>query len=292
MYCGLHDQVETMEDAQNQRIGVRKYNKSEFPRLRWTPELQELFVDAVRSLGGKEKATPKRILQTMSVKGLKISHIKSHLQMYRSMKDRDQIDIFVRTRQYSSMKHLQEIHAQDRSRVFSTFFPQRPVGNEWMDFNHEICSQRRDGLRQTKEETSENNALQVFSTMNRALNTLLDQVPRELFAANKYAKPYGQVLNAQLIDRESRALISMVKDTHISLLNNRPKVNEKFGLHQFCALSLPYTPIIPRVEEKDVAIWQVANSRSISHSNSTCTSSDIQDVHSIQANDINLDLTI
>ncbi|XP_024019247.1 transcription factor HHO5 [Morus notabilis] len=241
MYCGLHDQVETMEDAQNQRIGVRKYNKSEFPRLRWTPELQELFVDAVRSLGGKEKATPKRILQTMSVKGLKISHIKSHLQMYRSMKDRDQIDIFVRTRQYSSMKHLQEIHAQDRSRVFSTFFPQRPVGNEWMDFNHEICSQRRDGLRQTKEETSENNALQ---------------------------------------------------DTHISLLNNRPKVNEKFGLHQFCALSLPYTPIIPRVEEKDVAIWQVANSRSISHSNSTCTSSDIQDVHSIQANDINLDLTI
>ncbi|KAK6287037.1 PREDICTED: putative Myb family transcription factor At1g14600 isoform X1 [Theobroma cacao] len=60
--------------------GVRSYNKSDLPRLRWTPELHHQFVQAVDCLGGKYKATPKRILQMMSVKGLRISHIKSHLQ--------------------------------------------------------------------------------------------------------------------------------------------------------------------------------------------------------------------
>ncbi|KAJ6405576.1 hypothetical protein OIU84_013525 [Salix udensis] len=69
----------------SQKNGARRYSKSEHPRLRWTAELHEHFAEAVDRLGGKYKATPKRILQTMSVKDLKISHIKSHLQMYRSM---------------------------------------------------------------------------------------------------------------------------------------------------------------------------------------------------------------
>ncbi|KAG4953036.1 hypothetical protein JHK87_038630 [Glycine soja] len=64
----------------NSESSVRKYNKSELPRLRWTPELHQHFVEAIESLGGKHKATPKRILQQMRVKGLRIAHIKSHLQ--------------------------------------------------------------------------------------------------------------------------------------------------------------------------------------------------------------------
>ncbi|KAM7263399.1 hypothetical protein ACFE04_001082 [Oxalis oulophora] len=56
------------------------------PRLRWTPELHHCFVRAVDTLGGEDRATPKMILEIMDVKGLTISHIKSHLQMYRSMK--------------------------------------------------------------------------------------------------------------------------------------------------------------------------------------------------------------
>ncbi|KAG6618111.1 hypothetical protein I3842_Q127700 [Carya illinoinensis] len=39
------------------------------PRLRWTAELHERFVDAVTQLGGPEKATPKTIMRTMGVKG-------------------------------------------------------------------------------------------------------------------------------------------------------------------------------------------------------------------------------
>lgn len=65
---------------------VRQYIRSKVPRLRWTPDLHHCFVHAIDRLGGQDKATPKLVLQMMDVRGLTISHVKSHLQMYRSMK--------------------------------------------------------------------------------------------------------------------------------------------------------------------------------------------------------------
>ncbi|CAA6658049.1 unnamed protein product [Spirodela intermedia] len=65
------------------RRGMRQYNRSEKPRFRWTEELHDRFLEAIRSLGGHERATPKQILLLMREKSMSISHVKSHLQKLR-----------------------------------------------------------------------------------------------------------------------------------------------------------------------------------------------------------------
>uniref|UniRef100_A0A6M2EAY3 Myb-like domain-containing protein n=1 Tax=Populus davidiana TaxID=266767 RepID=A0A6M2EAY3_9ROSI len=59
------------------------------PRLRWTLELHERFVDAVTLVSPAFfsmsepylEATPKAIMRIMGVKGLTLYHLKSHLQV-------------------------------------------------------------------------------------------------------------------------------------------------------------------------------------------------------------------
>ncbi|GFZ08691.1 homeodomain-like superfamily protein [Actinidia rufa] len=59
------------------------------PRMRWTTTLHSRFVHAVELLGGHERATPKSVLELMDVKDLTLAHVKSHLQMYRTVRTTD-----------------------------------------------------------------------------------------------------------------------------------------------------------------------------------------------------------
>ncbi|XP_074586653.1 uncharacterized protein LOC141842342 isoform X2 [Curcuma longa] len=123
---------------------VRHYNRSETPRIRWTEELHSLFIQAVHSLGGCNKATPKQILQFMGVKELGISHVKSHLQMYRITSSQSTLDCTSQSNQKHCRKRKRSawrtssplLHSQDHSHQNSTFHNSKPsfdmLLREWM----------------------------------------------------------------------------------------------------------------------------------------------------------------
>ncbi|XP_056689398.1 putative two-component response regulator ARR20 [Spinacia oleracea] len=102
--------------------GLRPYVRSNAPRLRWTGDLHHCFVRAVERLGGEERATPKMILQIMGVKGITLSHVKSHLQMYRSMKQEQVLrDIINGTKMSTNVQETKIVH--NNSYVHDNYIP-------------------------------------------------------------------------------------------------------------------------------------------------------------------------
>ncbi|XP_015576843.2 myb family transcription factor PHL8 isoform X1 [Ricinus communis] len=71
-----------LQDLQNQNMNLVLSTDAK-PRLKWTPELHQRFVEAVNQLGGADKATPKSLMRVMGIPGLTLYHLKSHLQKYR-----------------------------------------------------------------------------------------------------------------------------------------------------------------------------------------------------------------
>ncbi|XP_077242855.1 uncharacterized protein LOC143883381 [Tasmannia lanceolata] len=120
------------------RMRVRQYNRSQTPRLRWTADLHGRFIEAVDCLAGEQNATPKHILKLMGVKGLNISHVKSHLQMYRTMKNGMNMDSLLYTE--GGLHKGRRKYRKDPSILDSSDFDGNP---QWI-FNSSLgCSTQR-----------------------------------------------------------------------------------------------------------------------------------------------------
>ncbi|CAL8995006.1 unnamed protein product, partial [Prunus brigantina] len=73
-----------LQNMQNQNMNLVLSTDAK-PRLKWTPELHQRFVEAVNQLGGADKATPKSLMRVMGIHGLTLYHLKSHLQAFFSL---------------------------------------------------------------------------------------------------------------------------------------------------------------------------------------------------------------
>ncbi|KAJ7953825.1 MYB-like transcription factor family protein [Quillaja saponaria] len=71
-----------LQNMQNQSMNLVLSTDTK-PRLKWTLELHQRFVEAVNQLGGADKATPKSLMRMMGIPGLTLYHLKSHLQKFR-----------------------------------------------------------------------------------------------------------------------------------------------------------------------------------------------------------------
>ncbi|XP_024009953.1 putative Myb family transcription factor At1g14600 [Eutrema salsugineum] len=142
---------------------VRPYSKSKIPRLRWTTDLHRYFVHAVEDLGGEKRATPKKILNSMGVKTLTISHVKSHLQVYRNMKHEESIQAKMRMiRQMRWRQTQQYLRIYERLRDATKFMQSQQRlqcnSNENMDVSFKSLFQSsRVGLIEIRDDDKDNN---------------------------------------------------------------------------------------------------------------------------------------
>ncbi|XP_050279978.1 myb family transcription factor IPN2-like isoform X5 [Quercus robur] len=180
------------------------------PRLRWTAELHERFVDAVTQLGGPDKATPKTIMKVMGVKGLTLYHLKSHLQKFRLGKQphKDLNDQAVRD---ASASEFQRDGAAT-SRIIGHHF------NEYINIHHTEALRTQMEVRRRLNEQLEKHLQMRIDAQGKYMETILDKACRTLAGENVNSQGY-KLVGYQGIDE-----IGNMRDLGFSL--NLPPIED------------------------------------------------------------------
>eukprot|EP00250_Pteridium_aquilinum_P001383 c11584_g1_i1 orf=140-1198(+) len=159
------------------------------PRLRWTPDLHDRFVDAVAQLGGSEKATPKSVMKIMNVKGLTLYHLKSHLQKYRLSKQPQKDASKEATKEAGPSEDL---HGQSAS----LGVPNKDKGAEITN----ALKAQMDLQKQLQEQLEVQKRLQMrIEAQSRYLQSILEKA-EEAFACQATAPAEFKTVRAELAD--------------------------------------------------------------------------------------------
>lgn len=172
------------------------------PRLRWTVELHDRFVDAVAQLGGPDKATPKTIMRVMGVKGLTLYHLKSHLQKFRLGKQ--------------PHKDFNDLAVKDEFQRNSGF-SSGMMGRTMNDRNAHIT----DALRMQMEvqrrlhEQLEKHLQMRIEAQGKYMQTILEKACQTLSSENMAADNYKSHGSQGVVDIGSPINFSCLQDFHI-----------------------------------------------------------------------------
>ncbi|KAK8554470.1 hypothetical protein V6N13_093461 [Hibiscus sabdariffa] len=155
------------------------------PKLIWTDELHDRFLQAINVLG--IKAHPKTILELMNVPGLKKVNVASHLQKYRLSLKRQQETIQKTVEIGSTLEHVASNH------VLSEFDPLEVLLNfpdtqtmavaQQQDITNCPTQENLDGYmsvpytdcNQTGDEVTNNEGLELFQQMGNSEGVLMEE---------------------------------------------------------------------------------------------------------------------
>ncbi|KAM0849612.1 hypothetical protein ACQ4PT_053640 [Festuca glaucescens] len=115
--CSKKNKIDGDDSDENIEITAGVANRKK-PRVTWTKELQDKFVEVVKQLG-IAKAVPKKILQMMNVDYLTRENVASHLQKYRLNLKRRNLSPYVNMYHQGSSSNYHEHQRGQPSSAFA-----------------------------------------------------------------------------------------------------------------------------------------------------------------------------